>query len=157
MAILGSLLKKGITLRESIAQQYTSPIDLQKQELRDLIIHTQNTEFAKAHKFNEILKAFRKNNNETFYQAYKTNVPVFDYDKIHNEWWHLAREGKSNVCWPGKIKYFALSSGTSGAPSKYIPITKDMVKSIRKTSIRQILTLSKYDLPSNFFSKGIVG
>jgi hypothetical protein len=156
MAILGTLLKKGIMLRESIAQQYTSPIDLQKQELRDLIIHTQNTAFAKAYDFNEILKAFRKNDNKSFYEAYKKHVPIFDYDKINAEWWHLAREGTHNVCWPGKIKYFALSSGTSGAPSKYIPITKDMVKSIRKTSMRQILSLSRYDLPDKFFSKGIL-
>ena len=84
------------------------------------------------------------------------NVPIFDYDKMYNEWWHLAQEGRSNVSWPGKIKYFALSSGTSGAASKHIPISKDMVKSIRKTSIRQILSLSKYDLPDKFFSKGIL-
>ena len=143
-------------LRESIAQQYTSPIDLQKQELRELIIHTQNSLFAKAHGFNEVLKSFRKNSNETFYEAFKMNVPIFDYDKMYNEWWHLAREGKSNVCWPGQIKYFALSSGTSGAASKHIPISRDMAKSIRKTSIRQILSLSKYDLPDKFFSKGIL-
>ena len=156
MAILGTLLKKGIMLRESIAQQYTSPIDLQKQELRDLIIHTQNTAFAKEYGFNEILKSFRKNDNKSFYESYKKHVPIFDYEKINKEWWFLAREGMNNVCWPGKIKYFALSSGTSGAPSKYIPITKDMVKSIRKTSMRQILSLSRYDLPDKFFSKGIL-
>jgi hypothetical protein len=156
MAILGTLLKKGIMLRESIAQQYTSPIDLQKQELRDLIIHTQNTAFAKEHSFNDVLKAFRKNDNESFYESYKKHVSIFDYDKINKEWWYLAREGMGNVCWPGKIKYFALSSGTSGAPSKYIPITRDMVKSIRKTSVRQILSLSRYDLPDKFFSKGIL-
>lgn len=156
MAILGTLLKKGIMLRESIAQQFTAPIDLQKQELRELIIHTQNTQFAKAHHFHEVLKAFKKNDNSSFYEAFKEHVPIFDYDKINNEWWHLAREGQSNVCWPGKIKYFALSSGTSGAPSKYIPVTKDMTRSIRKTSMRQILSLSRYDLPDNFFTRGIL-
>lgn len=156
MAILGSLLKKGIMLRESIAQQYTPPIDLQKQELRDLIIHTQNTLFAKAYNFHEVLKAFRKNDNQAFYEAYKEHVPIFDYDTLNDQWWHLAREGKANVCWPGKIKYFALSSGTSGSPSKYIPITKDMTKSIRRTSVRQILSLSRYDLPDKFFSRGIL-
>ena len=156
MAILGSLLKKGIMLRESIAQQYTSPIDLQKQELRELIIHTQNTVFARAYGFNEVLKAFLKNDNETFYNAFKMVVPLFDYDKMYNEWWCQAQKGQSNVCWPGKIKYFALSSGTSGSASKHIPISKDMARSIRKTSIRQILSLSKYELPDTFFSKGFL-
>jgi len=156
MAILGTLLKKGIMLRESIVQQFTSPVELQKQELRELIIHTQHTAFAKEYHFYEVLKAFRKNDNQSFYEAYKKYVPIFDYDKINREWWHLAREGKANVCWPGKIKYFALSSGTSGSPSKYIPITREMVRSIRKTSMRQILSLSKYDLPDKFFSRGIL-
>lgn len=156
MAILGTLLKRGITLGESLEQQYTSPFDLQKQELRKLMIHAQHTRFGKAYDFQSMLKIFKKKPNEAFYAAFKNNIPVFDYDKLYQEWWHLAKAGKPDICWPGKIKYFALSSGTSGASSKYIPVTKDMVKSIRKTSIRQILSLSRYDLPNEQFTKGIL-
>jgi hypothetical protein len=65
-------------------------------------------------------------------------------------------EGKKNVTWPGKVNYFALSSGTSGAASKFIPVTDAMIKAIRKTGVRQLLTLSKYDLPTSMFSKGIL-
>ncbi|MEQ8629304.1 GH3 auxin-responsive promoter family protein [Ekhidna sp.] len=155
MAILGTLLKKGIMVRESLEQLYTSPLDLQKQELRNLLIHCQSTQFGEAHAFDEILTSF-KGDKDQFYQSFKSQVPVFDYEKIFEEWWCLAKEGQKDVCYPGKIKYFALSSGTSGAPSKYIPITRDMVKSIRKTSMRQILTMSKYDLPGSLFSKGIL-
>jgi hypothetical protein len=68
----------------------------------------------------------------------------------------MCLEGARNVCWPGRVKYFALSSGTSESSSKYIPVTKDMTKAIQKTSIRQILTLSKYDLESEFFEAGIL-
>lgn len=155
MAILGTLLKKGIMVRESLEQLYTSPLDLQKQELRNLLIHCQSTKLGQAYKFDQILTSF-KGNRDLFYQTFKDNIPIFDYDKIYDKWWHLAKEGQKDVCWPGKIKYFALSSGTSGAPSKYIPITREMVKSIRKTSMRQILTMSKYDLPASLFSKGIL-
>ena len=156
MAILGTLLKKGITLRESIEQQYTSPIDLQKQELRKLLIHCEDTLFGRNYLFKDILQSFKAKNHTDFYTAFQRNVPVHDYNKIYDEWWYLAREGKSNVCYPGRIKYFALSSGTSGSSSKHIPITKDMLKSIRRTSVRQLLTLSKYDLPTNLFTKGIL-
>ncbi|MEO9873120.1 GH3 family acyl-acid amido synthetase [Ekhidna sp.] len=155
MAILGTLLKKGIMLRESLEQLYTSSLDLQKQELRNLLIHCQGTKFGKEHSFDKILRSFKKR-NDNFYQVFKDQIPIFDYDKIYEEWWHLAQEGQKDVCWPGKIRYFALSSGTSGAPSKYIPLTREMVKSIRKTSVRQILTMSKYDLPASLFSKGIL-
>ncbi len=156
MAILGTLLKKGIMLGESMEQQYTSAFDLQKGELRKLMIHAQHTEFGRHYGFANILKTFKTGSRDQFYAEFISKVPVFDYDKIHNEWWHLAKAGKRDVCYPGKVKYFALSSGTSGASSKYIPITKEMIKSIRKTSMRQILTLSKYDLPTDLFTKGIL-
>ncbi|RED97511.1 GH3 family domain-containing protein [Marinoscillum furvescens] len=156
MAILGTLLKKGIILRESLEQQYTSPFDLQKQELRKLLIHSQHTEFGKYFRFHELLRFFKKQNGDQFYQEFKSRIPVYDYDRMYDEWWHLSKEGRKNISYPGKVKYFALSSGTSGASSKYIPVTKDMIKSIRKTSVRQILTLSKYDLPDDLFTKGIL-
>ncbi|WP_258097840.1 GH3 auxin-responsive promoter family protein [Marinoscillum pacificum] len=156
MAILGTLLKKGITLRESLEQQFSSPSELQKQELRKLLIHSKQTQFGEHYDFDGVLKSFKSDDSDEFYDAYRSSVPTFDYNAIYDQWWHLAKDGKKNVCYPGKIKYFALSSGTSGAASKYIPITRDMVKSIRKTSIRQILSLSRYDLPTDLFTKGIL-
>ena len=156
MAILGTLLKKGITLRESLEQQYTSPIELQKNELRKLLIHCKETQFGRHYHFDKILQSFKKHDNSSFYQTFRDHVPEHNYNKIYQDWWHLAKEGKSNICWPGTIKYFALSSGTSEASSKYIPITKDMIKSIRRTSVRQMLSLSKYDLSPSLFTKGIL-
>lgn len=135
---------------------YSSPEDLQKQELRNLLIHGQPTAFGTNYQFTQILSKFKSSRKDAYYEAFKSSVPIFDYDEIFTQWWSKARKGEKNICWPGKIKYFALSSGTSGAPSKYIPITRDMVKSIRKTSMRQILTMSKYDLPASLFSKGIL-
>jgi len=83
-------------------------------------------------------------------------VPTYNYNKIYNEWWYKAKEGVADVCWPGRIKYFALSSGTSESASKHIPVTKEMTKAIQRTSIRQIISLSKYDLPASFFEAGIL-
>ncbi len=155
MAILGTLLKKGIRIREMMEQDYTSPFDLQKKELKELLITASATEFGKYYKFSEILDAFRKSDME-FYRRFKTNVPIHTYNKIYGDWWKLAQKGAKNVCWPGRVKYFALSSGTSEASSKYIPVTKEMTKAIQKTSIRQILTLSKYDLKPELFEAGIL-
>jgi hypothetical protein len=156
MAILGTLLKKGIILRESFEQLYTSPFDLQKQELRKLLIHAQHTEFGEKFGFQKLLKALKSSDVNRFYEEFVTTVPVYDYDKIYEEWWYRNKEGEKDITWPGKVKYFALSSGTSGSSSKYIPVTKDMLKSMRKTGVRQILSLSKYDLPDNLFTKGIL-
>lgn len=155
MAILGTLLKKGIRIREMLEQEYTSPYDLQKKELKELLITASQTEFGKCYNFLETLSGFRKGDKE-FYKRYKKNVPIQDYNKIYADWWKLALKGVKNVCWPGRVKHFALSSGTSESSSKYIPVTKEMTKAIQKTSVRQILSLSKYDLPPEIFESGIL-
>lgn len=155
MPILGTLLKKGIRLREMLEQEYSSSYDLQKKELKELLITAAFTEFGKYYDFSEILHSFRKPGKE-FYREFIAHVPIHTYNKIYNDWWKLSLKGVKNICWPGRSKYFALSSGTSEASSKYIPVTKDMTKAIQKTSIRQILTLSKYDLEADFFAAGIL-
>ncbi|UJP67077.1 GH3 family domain-containing protein [Mongoliitalea daihaiensis] len=155
MAILGTLLKKGIRLRESLEQEYSNPLELQKQSLKKLLIAAKDTEIGKKYGFAEILKSF-KQSGDAFHQKFSEKVPLYNYEKIYEEWWHSLKDGKKNITWPGSIRYFALTSGTSGASSKYIPITKDMVKAIRRTGVRQILSLSKYDIPDDLFTKGIL-
>lgn len=155
MAILGTLLKKGIRLRESLEQEYSNPLELQKQSLKKLLIAAKDTAIGKKYGFAHILKSF-KQPGDVFHQTFSEKVPVYNYDKIFEEWWHHLKDGKKNITWPGPTRYFALTSGTSGASSKYIPITKDMVKAIRRTGVRQILSLSKYDIPDDLFTKGIL-
>jgi hypothetical protein len=154
MAILGTLLKRGIKLRENLEQEYSSPLELQKNVLKELLITASNTEFGKYYNFPQILGSFRRGPKD--YYKHFAKIPLHDYNKIYKDWWQLALKGGKNICWPGRVKYFALSSGTSDASSKYIPVTKDMTKAIQKTSVRQILSLSKYDLPSKFFEAGIL-
>lgn len=156
MAILGKLLKNGIKLWETIEQDNSVPQELQKAELKKLLINARDTEFGQFYRFNEILKSFKSKDAADFYLHYKKAIPIFDYDKIYEEWWYKTRDGQKNVCWPGKVKYFAMSSGTSGDSSKYIPVTSDMINAMHRTSIRQILTLPRYDLPSNLYNKGIL-
>jgi hypothetical protein len=155
MPILGTLLKKGIRLREMMEQEYTSPFDLQKKELKELLISASHTDFGKYYNFHSILQMFRKD-EKRFYEVFKNNIPVHTYNKIYNDWWKLSLKGVKDICWPGRVKYFALSSGTSESSSKYIPVTTDMTNAIQRTSIRQILTLSKYDLPDKIFTTGIL-
>ncbi len=156
MAILGSLLKKGMELRETLEQHYSSPADLQKQELKKLLIHARNTFFGRYHYFKSILNHFKDPDKGNYYDYFKSNVPIHTYESISDQWWSQARDGIKDVCWPGKVKYYALSSGTSAASSKYIPVTKDMIRSIQRTSTRQLMCLSKLDLKPSFFEKGIL-
>ncbi len=81
---------------------------------------------------------------------------MFDYTSMYKQWWYRALNGESYVAWPGRIKYFALSSGTSEASSKHIPVTADMLTAIKKASIRQLVSTSKYNFPVQFYEKGML-
>jgi hypothetical protein len=117
--------------------------------LKRLLRKARFTEFGQKFRFDEILMS--KVPSVKFQQL----VPVFDYNKIYNEWWHKTLENKTDICWPGKINYYALSSGTSEAASKYIPITNDLLKGNKMAMIKHLLTLRHYrDLPVKSIGKG---
>ena len=90
-------------------------------------------------------------------KEFQKSVPVHDYNKIYENWWKKTLDGSPDVTWPGKIKYYALSSGTSEAASKYIPVTKDMLRSNRVNYMRQLISLFSYEhLPRNAVTKGFL-
>lgn len=110
--------------------------------LRRLLRKAAYTRFGLQYKFSDILR------EDDIIRAFRERVPVFDYNAIYNEWWHRTLEGEENVCWPGKTKFFALSSGTSESASKRIPLTSDMINAIKRGSIKQIISSRNYDLPA---------
>lgn len=153
MPILGSIIKGAIEFPSKIPfekMRKLTPVKQQENTLRKLISKAQYTSFGEAYEFSELLK------NKQLTELFKQRVPIHDYNSIHQRWWYRTLHGESFVAWPGKVKYFALSSGTSEATSKYIPVTPDMLKAIKRTSIRQIFSLSRYHFPREFFEKGIL-
>lgn len=151
MPILGSIIKKAIELRGKLPKE--KKIDgykAQKRVLKKLLRKAQSTAFGECYEFQSIL------HEENMVKAFQEKVPLHDYNAIFKRWWYRSLNGEAFVCWPGRVKYFALSSGTSEASSKQIPVTSDMVKAIKRTSIRQIFSLAKYEFPNEFYSKGIL-
>lgn len=155
MAIVGNILKRGIGLTSLMKRPKSNLAKLQRKTLVKLLNKGRFTQFGEKYHFEEIMNAALFSNDKEFYTKYKKLVPVYDYNKMYAEWWHKTLAGEKNVSWVGNVKYFALSSGTSEASSKHIPVTKDMVKAIHRTSIRQILALSAYkNLPPALYEKG---
>lgn len=155
MALLGSLLKSGIRLTNAVRLRKTNPFGQQRKAFRKLIQKAQFTEFGTTYHFDELLRAVEFGGHHEFYEKFKKNVPIHDYNKMFDGWWHRTLAGERNIAWPGRVKYFALSSGTSEASTKYIPVTKAMSRAIQRASIRQILTLGKYqNLPATLYEKG---
>lgn len=127
----------------------SNPRQQQLKVLKRLLRKARFTQFGQQYKFDEILMS--RHSGKKFQQL----VPTYNYNKIYQEWWHKTLEGTPDVCWPGVIKYFALSSGTSEAASKYIPITKELIHSNTITSVKQLISLAKYDdVPKSAIGKG---
>ncbi|RYF86947.1 MAG: GH3 auxin-responsive promoter [Chitinophagaceae bacterium] len=128
--------------------------DARSQQLRvlkKLLKKARFTEFGQHYGFDQIL--LKKDPAKAFQQA----VPVHDYNKIYEDWWKKTLDGTPDVTWPGKIKFYALSSGTSEAASKYIPVTKEMLRSNRMNYIRQLFSLLNYEhLPRQSVTKGFL-
>ncbi|SFC70493.1 GH3 auxin-responsive promoter [Flexibacter flexilis DSM 6793] len=156
MALLGALLKKGLAIRKRAERKPKPPFVLQKKELNKLLFKAQDTAFGRAYQFDKIIDSMYDADPHKFYEEYTKRVPIFTYNEMFTKWWHRALEGQEDVCWPGKTMYFALSSGTSEAATKHIPITKAMTKAIQKTSIQQILSLPSYNVPNEAFEKGVL-
>lgn len=153
MPILGSIIKSAIEFRSKFPMETLKTQDafkIQIRTLKKLLRQAQHTSFGEEYGFQDMLK--QRNPLELFTKR----VPLFDYDSMHRQWWYRTLNGEAYVSWPGQVKYFALSSGTSGASSKYLPITRDMLRAIKKTGTSQIWSLARYDFPPEFYSKGIL-
>jgi len=96
------------------------PQRVQERTLRALVERARHTAFGRAHRFGDIRDL----------QAFRRQVPLRDYWALE-PWLARARAGEPDVIWPGKIPYFAMSSGTT-AGNKYLPISLDAVAQQRR-------------------------
>lgn len=89
-------------------------VEMQRDVLMHLVGRASNTEYGLKHAFSEI------NNYEQFVKC----VPVNSYEEL-KESIDRMRHGESDVLWPGRVKWFAKSSGTTNDKSKFIPVTNE--------------------------------
>lgn len=149
MALLGSILKKMVDARGKFPKRSNFYVQ-QKKVLKKLLTKAEHTAFGEHYHFTKLLSS--KNQVED----YMTTVQIHDYSSMYKQWWFRALRGEPYVCWPNHIKYFALSSGTSEAASKYLPVTKELLKAFKRGSIRQLLAMAHYDFPKELFQKGML-
>ena len=151
MAFVGTILQEVVKFQKTRREKkvvYTEK--LQIDSLRKLMDKSKKTAFGVRYNFTSILKS------DNVLQSFQDTVPIFDYNKMHDEWWHRTLADEENVTWPGKIKYFALTSGTSGSPSKRVPVSMDMIQSMRQTSLRHMLCLYDLQMPKDLYQKPLL-
>src|SRR5690554_2559221 len=90
------------------------PIEVQEAVLKGLLKQAQSTEYGRRYRFSEITSS----------NQFANQVPVVSYEDIE-PYINRLLLGESNLIWPGKTRWFAKSSGTTGSRSKLIPVTKE--------------------------------
>lgn len=122
------------------------PIDVQEELLYNLIAKAKHTEIGKQYDFNTI----------TSYSEFAYRVPVSTYEDTQ-ERIERARRGEHNIFWPTPIKWFAKSSGTTNAKSKFIPVSSDSLVNCHYAASKDLLCMYLNNNPDSqlFVGKGL--
>ena len=108
-----------IPRQKELERHYTHPEALQQEALKYLIGKGQNTEYGRNHLLANTLS----------YDDFVQNVPVNTYEELKADIDRM-RHGAADVLWPGVVKWFAKSSGTTNDKSKFIPVSGDGLQNI---------------------------
>jgi len=120
-----------------------NPIKTQEKVFNFLLLKGRKTIFGKAHHFNSISN----------YAQFSENIPIRTYEEF-SAFIDRARKGEQNILWPGKIKWFAKSSGTTNAQSKYIPITQASLEDCHFKGGKDMLSLYENNFPCSDIYNG---
>ncbi len=152
MPIFGNLIKRTLSLGDKISdiRETAPPIQHQRRTLRRLLKKSHHTAFGQYYDFKGLLRS------SDLIRDYQEKVPIHDYNLMFERWWHMTLNKVENVTWRGRVKHFALSSGTSGAPSKNIPITEDMSRAMRRAGMKMFFALSNFDIDPNLYTKDMM-
>lgn len=97
---------------------------VQNETLLRLVRRARDTKFGRDHDFSRIASV----------ADYQARVQVHDYEWFWSTYWKDVFPRLDGVTWPGRIPYYALSSGTTSGATKYVPVSREMVASNKKAA-----------------------
>ena len=106
------------------------PNEVQEELLMNLIRRAENTVIGAQYEFSSI----------TSYTTFSERVPVSTYEDLQ-PLIERTRQGEQNVFWDAPIKWFAKSSGTTNAKSKFIPVSNDALEDCHYKGSKDLLCL----------------
>ena len=92
---------------------------VQERTLLKLVRRAAETRFGKDHGFASIRSVV----------DFQARVPLRAWEAMWDEYYKAALPNFANISWPGRVPYLALSSGTTSARTKYVPVTEAMNRS----------------------------
>jgi GH3 auxin-responsive promoter len=114
-------LLRAVARRRLARVEALEPMEAQRALLLRLVRRAAGTRFGRAHGFAGIDSV----------TAYQSRVPLRRYERFWEEWWRPTAPVLVDATWPGRVPYLALSSGTTSGTTKYIPVTRPMVRANR--------------------------
>ena len=128
---LTSIVGKAFLPRQIKLQRHITDAEtLQATVLRHLLQRAANTEYGRNHLFN----------NTRSYNDFARNVPVNTYEELKSDIDRM-RHGESDVLWPGQVKWYAKSSGTTNDKSKFIPVSQEGLQHIHYQGGKDVVAL----------------
>jgi len=106
------------------------PIEVQEEILFGLLRSAENTVLGKKYEYSSI-----KN-----YETFNERIPVSTYEELE-PYIQQTRQGAQNIFWNSNIKYFAKSSGTTNAKSKFIPVSSEALDNNHYKASKDLLCL----------------
>ena len=106
------------------------PNEVQHELLQTLIDTAKNTEIGKEYNFASI----------NSYEVFAERVPIVSYEG-YQDTIERSRRGEQNIFWPTPIKWFAKSSGTTSAKSKFIPVSTDSLEDCHYAASKDLLCM----------------
>ncbi len=106
------------------------PLDVQKEVLTQLVSFAEGTSIGKEYGFESIKS----------YEDFANRVPIMGYEALAPTI-ERTRKGEQNIFWPTHIKWFAKSSGTTNAKSKFIPVSSEALEDCHYKSGKDLLCL----------------
>lgn len=119
------------------------PFDVQQEVLMNLLKKARHTRWGERFDYKSI-ESIRE---------FQSRVPIQTYEQIKPEIERLLK-GERDVLWPGEIKWFAKSSGTTDSKSKFIPVSKDALEDCHFRGLRDVLALYLRNHPTSQLLKG---
>lgn len=119
MSLTSILSNMFLPRRKALQKHIDGGVELQSAVLRSLIERAKFTEYGRNHMFSAM----------EGYDDFAKSVPVNSYEELKGDIDRM-RHGEANILWPGVVKNYAKSSGTTNDKSKFIPITYDGINRI---------------------------
>ncbi len=140
MNITKILGKVYFSRRHKVFERYLSHAEeMQDKVMHHLVEKAESTEWGKSHNFRSIA-------NYDDFVHYMNSINTYEELKGYI---HRMREGESDVLWPGKVLWYAKSSGTTNDKSKFIPVSSDGLKDIHYAGGRDCLAAYLMSNPSS--------